>query len=158
MPPASPWPPSPGHGSRGKTTLAHTLFPDKPNVSVIDHGARAFATADPCRFPAQFGVGATFDGAEHCPQPFSYLQGIGDERRRMGEVDLLVPDGERLLPVEIKSGATFAADWIAAPQRLAARMGDEAQMPWIVHGGKGDSERQGCRAVGWRELAAALAA
>lgn len=73
------------------------------------------------------------------------------------EVDLLLPWRGRLLPVEIKSGATFATDWTIAAQRLATLLGDEALPPWIVHGGQGDLQRQGCRALGWRELAAALA-
>jgi hypothetical protein len=30
------------------------------------------------------------------------------------EVDLLIPQGNQFMPVEIKSGATFSNDWTAA--------------------------------------------
>lgn len=69
------------------------------------------------------------------------------------EVDLLLPVGPKLQPVEIKSGTTFAADWLRSPQRWAALAGDDALPPIIVYGGDVSFEHQGCRVVGWRDLA-----
>lgn len=69
------------------------------------------------------------------------------------EVDLLVPQGERFTPVEIKSGATFSGDWTAALRKLSALFGDAALPPGIVFGGEGQYEREGCRVVGWQGLA-----
>jgi len=48
------------------------------------------------------------------------------------EVDLLVPQEGRFIPVEIKSGATFGSDWAAPLRKLSALFGDEALPPWII--------------------------
>jgi len=69
------------------------------------------------------------------------------------EVDLLVPNGSLLQPVEIKSGSTFSSDWTAALRKLSAIFGDAALQPGIVYGGEGQYEREGCRVVGWQALA-----
>ena len=74
------------------------------------------------------------------------------------EIDLLLPVGDRLQPVEIKSGATFAADWLDSPQRWAALAGPAALQPIIVYGGNASYERQGCRVLSWRDLAHAAEA
>jgi len=68
------------------------------------------------------------------------------------EVDLLIPQGNRFIPVEIKSGATFSSDWTAALRKLSALFGDAALPPGIVFGGEGQYEREGCQVVGWRAL------
>lgn len=69
------------------------------------------------------------------------------------EVDLLVPQGGRFMPVEIKSGSTFSADWTTALRKLSALFGDEALQPGIIYGGESSFEREGCRVAGWRGLA-----
>ena len=69
------------------------------------------------------------------------------------EVDLLLPAGSKLQPVEVKSGTTFAADWLRAPQRWAALAGADALPPIIVYGGDVSFEQGGCRVVSWRDLA-----
>ncbi|MGH8442331.1 MAG: DUF4143 domain-containing protein [Nevskiaceae bacterium] len=75
-------------------------------------------------------------------------------RDRAGnEVDLLLPVGEGLQPVEIKSGSTFSSDWQMQARRWAALAGGVALPPIIVYGGSGRYEREGCRVVGWRDLA-----
>jgi predicted AAA+ superfamily ATPase len=74
-----------GPRQSGKTTLARALFADKPYLTLEDPDERAFADADPRGFLARFPDGAIFDEVQRCPGLFSYLQGIVDERRRMGE-------------------------------------------------------------------------
>ena len=69
------------------------------------------------------------------------------------EVDLLVPQGGRFTPVEIKSGTTFSADWATALRKLSVLFGDTALPPGIIYGGDGQYEREGCQVVGWRALA-----
>jgi len=69
------------------------------------------------------------------------------------EVDLLIPQGNQFMPVEIKSGSTFSSDWIAALRKLSALFGDAALLPGIIYGGDGQYERDGCRVVGWHALA-----
>lgn len=39
------------------------------------------------------------------------------------EVDLLVPQGARFMPVEIKSGSTFSADWATGLRKLSVLFG-----------------------------------
>ena len=69
------------------------------------------------------------------------------------EVDLLIPQGNQFMPVEIKSGATFNKDWTAALRKLSALFGDAALQPGIVFGGEGQYERDSCQVVGWQALA-----
>lgn len=73
-----------GPRQSGKTTLARSLFPGKPYVSLEDPTERAFAQEDPRGFLARFGKGAIFDEAQRWPDLFSYLQGMVDEDRTPG--------------------------------------------------------------------------
>jgi predicted AAA+ superfamily ATPase len=74
-----------GPRQSGKTTLARTLFADKPYVTLEDPEERSFAETDPRGFLARFPQGAIWDEVQRCPALFSYLQGVVDERQRMGE-------------------------------------------------------------------------
>ena len=74
-----------GPRQSGKTTLARAIFADKPYISLEDPEEREFADTDPRGFLARFPDGAVFDEAQRCPALFSYLQGIVDRRRRMGD-------------------------------------------------------------------------
>lgn len=73
-----------GPRQAGKTTLARTVFPGKPYVSLEDPDTREFALADPRGFLAQYPDGAVLDEAQRCPELFSYLQTLVDGDRRMG--------------------------------------------------------------------------
>jgi predicted AAA+ superfamily ATPase len=68
------------------------------------------------------------------------------------EVDLLFETPQGMQAVEIKSGSTFASDWPDAIHKWQKFAAEEVLPPVIVYGGEGNYERQGCRAVGWREL------
>lgn len=70
------------------------------------------------------------------------------------EVDVLRETPGGLQAIEIKSGATFAADWPKAAQKWAGLAGSEALTPVIIYGGVGRFARQGCDVLGWREFAA----
>jgi len=78
-----------GPRQSGKTTLARTLFADRPYVSLEDPEHREFAHSDPRGFLARFREGAVIDEAQHVPALFSYLQALLDERRRMGDFILI---------------------------------------------------------------------
>ena len=69
------------------------------------------------------------------------------------EVDLLMPAGPQLQAIEIKSGTTFARDWVDSALRFAALAGARALPPIIVWGGADSFEFLGCRVVSWRDLA-----
>lgn len=69
------------------------------------------------------------------------------------EVDVVFETAAGLQAVEVKSGTTFSADWPDAVQKWTSFAGGLAAQPAIVFGGQGRYERQGCRVLGWRELA-----
>jgi len=69
------------------------------------------------------------------------------------EADLVFEQGQRLQPVEIKSGQTVTSDYIRAGQKSARFAGEEASLPWLVYGGDEAYVRSGVRVMGWRELA-----
>lgn len=68
------------------------------------------------------------------------------------EVDVVFETPAGLQAVEVKSGGTFATDWPASVLKWQ-RLAEGALTPWIVFGGEGDYERQGCRVMGWQAFA-----
>lgn len=74
-----------GPRQSGKTTLARAAFPEKSYVSLENPDEREFAEQDPRRFLARFPDGAVLDEVQRCPSLFSWLQGVVDERGRMGD-------------------------------------------------------------------------
>ncbi len=73
------------------------------------------------------------------------------------EADLLFESGTKLQAVEIKSGQTVTSDYIKAGKRAAAFAGDEALIPWLVHGGEDNYLRSGVEVISWQTLSAKLA-
>ncbi len=69
------------------------------------------------------------------------------------ESDLLFESGTKLQPVEIKSGRTVTPDYIRAGQKAGRFAGDEAWMPWLIHGGEESYQRSGVAVVPWLSLA-----
>jgi hypothetical protein len=74
-----------GPRQSGKTTLARAVFRDKAYVTLEDPDEGSFAREDPRGFLDRFPDGAVVDEAQRCPELFSYLQGLVDRRRRMGD-------------------------------------------------------------------------
>jgi predicted AAA+ superfamily ATPase len=77
-----------GPRQSGKTTLAKSLFKEKPFVSLENPDEREFALRDPQRFLQRFPSGAILDEVQRCPELLSWLQGWVDERGIMGDVVL----------------------------------------------------------------------
>ena len=74
-----------GPRQSGKTTLARQVFPDKPYFTLEDLETRQRVVSDPRQFFAHLPDGAVLDEVQRCPEVFSYLQGVVDERARMGQ-------------------------------------------------------------------------
>ena len=74
-----------GPRQSGKTTLARAVFPNKPYISLENLDEREFAQQDPRRFLSRFPDGAILDEVQCCPSLFSWLQGVVDERKVMGD-------------------------------------------------------------------------
>jgi predicted AAA+ superfamily ATPase len=68
------------------------------------------------------------------------------------EVDLLIEKGNRLVPVEIKSGRTVTTEAFAGLEKWRALAGDVCRDPLLVHGGGDAYRHKGIRVVGWRDL------
>lgn len=70
------------------------------------------------------------------------------------EIDLLFETSAGLQAVEIKSGATFAADWLDGFVKWQKFVGDAPTLkPVLIYGGDASHEREGCLLTGWRDLA-----
>lgn len=73
-----------GPRQSGKTTLARTVFPGKPYVSLEDPDVRRFALDDPRGFLAGYPQGAILDEIQRVPELSSYLQGVVDAAPQPG--------------------------------------------------------------------------
>jgi len=79
--------------------------------------------------------------------------GLSFWRDRSGhEVDLIVEEGDRLRPVEIKSGQTVTADQLAGLHHWLALAGDEAIHPTLIYGGETATTRHTIQILPWRDL------
>ncbi|HTM06036.1 MAG TPA: ATP-binding protein, partial [Patescibacteria group bacterium] len=73
-----------GPRQSGKTTLAKSLFPHLPCVSLENLDIRMQAQQDPRGFLLLYQNGAIFDEIQHGPELLSYLQQIIDESNQKG--------------------------------------------------------------------------
>jgi predicted AAA+ superfamily ATPase len=73
-----------GPRQSGKTTLAKTVFPDKPYVSLETPDERDRAIRDPRLFLSRFPDGCILDEVQRAPDLFSYLQEILDSSPEAG--------------------------------------------------------------------------
>lgn len=108
-----------GPRQSGKTTLAKSLFPTKPYVSLENPEEREFAELDPKRFLTRFPQGAVLDEVQRCPALLSWLQGLVDDRRAMG--DFVVTGSAQF---DLMAGIT---------QSLAGRVGRVELLPLSAH-------------------------
>lgn len=79
-----------GPRQSGKTTLARSVFPSKPYVTLEDPDVRRFAIEDPRGFLAGFTQGAILDEIQRAPELTSYLQGMVDADPTPGRFVLTV--------------------------------------------------------------------
>lgn len=73
-----------GPRQSGKTTLARSVFPGKPYVSLEDPDVRRFAIDDPRGFLGSYPQGAILDEIQRVPDLSSYLQGVVDAAPQPG--------------------------------------------------------------------------
>jgi len=68
------------------------------------------------------------------------------------EIDLLLESAGQLMPVEIKSGQTFASDWLDGLRTWLAFPDNDAKSPTLIYGGE-DRWREGpVQILPWREI------
>lgn len=68
------------------------------------------------------------------------------------EVDLLEETTGGVLATEIKSGATFASDWMDGVHKWTRLAGNEAGVPTLVYGGEASFDREQCHVLSWRDV------
>ncbi len=68
------------------------------------------------------------------------------------EVDLLIDQGSRLIPVEVKAGQTISSDFLRGLNHWQQLAGDSAGSPWLVYGGKQSQTRQSVEILSWQEI------
>ncbi len=73
-------------------------------------------------------------------------------RDRSGnEIDLLIEEGGKLRPVEIKSGATLNTDYFKGLQRFTSLASDIVE-PTLIYGGDDSLSHAGVTVTSWREI------
>ncbi len=74
-------------------------------------------------------------------------------RDRTGnEVDLLIDQGQALIPIEIKSGQTVTGDFFIGLRNWLKLSGRTAGQPWLIYGGKIRQARSDIGVVPWRDI------
>jgi len=68
------------------------------------------------------------------------------------EIDLIIEQAGKLMPVEIKSGQTITSDFFKGLTRWIALAGSKAHHPALIYGGNGDQNRHGIGVYGWRSM------
>ncbi|WP_374328855.1 ATP-binding protein [Azonexus sp.] len=69
------------------------------------------------------------------------------------EIDVVYETADGLQPVEIKSGSTFAADWLDGVKKWQKFSADTpSRKPILIYGGEDSHEREACRLTGWRDV------
>jgi len=68
------------------------------------------------------------------------------------EIDLIIERGDKLIPIEIKSGQTITSDFFKGLTRWRTLAGETALHPSLIYGGTGSQQRHGIRVNGWRAL------
>jgi uncharacterized protein len=66
------------------------------------------------------------------------------------EVDIIIELGNRIMPVEVKSGKTMVREFSSGLEKWMALAGETAIDPTLVYGGEGDFRQKGIRIMGWQ--------
>ncbi len=69
------------------------------------------------------------------------------------EIDLIDETAQGLRPIEIKSGATYAKDWVAGLRKWQGLAKTGSLQPAIVYGGDLSFEREDLKVWGWKDVA-----
>jgi len=87
---------------------------------------------------------------------FQFNQGLPGQfyfwRDRSGhEIDLVIARGEKLQPIEMKSGKTLTADYVAGLKQWMSWAGSIAVDPTIIYGGEDSCHYDGVKVYSWKD-------
>ncbi len=68
------------------------------------------------------------------------------------EVDLILEQGTKLMPIEIKSGRTLTYESFAGLEKWRTLAGDMATAPVLIYGGDESYDHKGSKVIGWKEI------
>lgn len=131
-----------------------------PKLYFLDVGLAAWLlgihTPEQIRFHAQRGaIFETFVVTEFLKGRFN--QGLPSNlfywRDSKGlEIDLILEDGEKLNPIEIKSGQTIASDFFSSLKRWGKLAGQTDLPAWLVYGGDKSLTNENISIVPWKNI------
>jgi predicted AAA+ superfamily ATPase len=78
--------------------------------------------------------------------------------RSRHEVDVLIDQGLRFIPVEVKSGQTVVPDFFRGLESWARIAGEEGGRPWVIYGGDRRQSRTEVEVLPWRQIGALIEA
>jgi uncharacterized protein len=67
------------------------------------------------------------------------------------EVDLIIEQGTKLMPVEIKSGRTLTRESFSGLEKWIALAGRQAAAPTLIYGGDDSYRQKEIKVVGWKD-------
>lgn len=131
-----------------------------PKLYFHDTGlaAHLLGIHDPAHMAIHSARGALFENFVVCElMKRRYNQGLAAKlyfwRNNTGEeVDVLIEQGGRLMPVEVKSGQTFHAEFLAGLHRWMRHAGDKALPAHLVYGGEESMTRAGVSVHAWHGM------
>ncbi len=140
-----------------------TRLSKSPKLYFLDSGLMCFLLGirDPQTLITHISRGPVFEtwvASEIVKQGFNDARrpSLGFLRDKRGrEIDLTLESGRDLVLIEVKSGRTFARDWIAPMRQWRedlAKDGDVKLSPIVIYGGDESTMREGVRLMSWRDL------
>jgi len=69
------------------------------------------------------------------------------------EIDCIIENGDRLLPLEIKSGKTINRDFFKGLKYWSKISKTEGEKAYLVYGGSMDQKRKDGNVLGWKSFA-----
>ena len=67
------------------------------------------------------------------------------------EVDCLIDQGIKLIPLEIKSGETVSSSYFDALRKWGDISGTDPSQGYVIYGGTLDQSRSGGHLIGWQD-------
>lgn len=80
------------------------------------------------------------------------FQGYFWRDHRENEVDCIIEDGNKLVPIEIKSGATVSADFFKSLRYFNGIIDSHVKNSFVIYGGNDTNIRKYGKAVSWIDL------
>lgn len=69
------------------------------------------------------------------------------------EVDVLIDQGDRLIPIEIKAGKTLVSDYFDGLKYWLTLSQEADVLPWLIYAGDQSQERSLAKVLSWRDIA-----